>query len=184
MRGLEKRIYFRAFEYSDLEFVNQLRNDDGLFKLTCGNKYYTSTERDKEWISDKITNNYNQLYLMLCKTDDARPIGYISAANIDYVNRKAEWSGIVIAKEFAGNGYGVEASQLLLKHLFCELGMNMVYCFVREDHTASLKMIEKTGYRKEGTIRDFVYKSGKFHSVCIQSILRSEYDDLDLAGTD
>jgi ribosomal-protein-alanine N-acetyltransferase len=63
---MSNRLYLRAFEYEDLKFLNMLRNDDSFFALTTGNKYYISSERDKKWIEDKIFNNYNQLYLMLC----------------------------------------------------------------------------------------------------------------------
>ena len=85
---MRKRIFLRAFEYSDLTFINELRNDDTLYELTCGNKYHISSERDKKWIEDKIFNNYHQLYLVVCSNEDKKPIGYLSASNIDYINRK------------------------------------------------------------------------------------------------
>lgn len=173
-----RRLYLRAFEYSDLEFVNKLRNNDALIALTCGNKYYISSERDRKWIDDKIFNNYNQLYLMLCRTKDNQPIGYICATNIDYVNRKARWDGILIEEEFSGNGYGTEGGQLLLEHLFCELGMNMVYGFLLESHLASLKMVKKIGFRVDGLVRNFVYKRNMFHNVYVITILKSEHDDI------
>ena len=178
MSNFNKRLYLRAFEYDDLAFINKLRNDDMFFTLTCGNKYYISSERNRKWIEDKIFNNHSQLYLMLCIIDDSRPIGYICSTNIDYVNRKAQWGGIVIAKEFAGKGYGTEGGQLLLEHLFGELGMHMVYTFVREDHAASLRLTEKVGFQKDGLVRDYIYKQNKFHNAYLCSILKSEYDDM------
>lgn len=169
------KIYLRALEYSDLEFLNEIRNDDLLFELTCGNKYYISSERDKKWIEDKIFNNHNQLYLMICSKESGRSIGYTCVTNIDYINRKCEYGGIIISKELSGNGYAFEAGQLFLNHLFCELGMNMVYTFCREDHKATIRLLEKTGFRIEGKIRDLVFKRGKFHSAYICTILSSDY---------
>lgn len=174
--NMNRRLYLRAFEYEDLNFINKLRNDNALYDYTCGNKYFISSERDKKWIEDKIFNNYKQLYLMVCTIDGSIPIGYICAIDIDYINRKAQAGGIVIALEFASNGFGTEAANLLLKHLFGELGMNMVYLFVREDHKASLKMTEKIGFKKEGMMRDYVYKQNKFHNAYIYSMLKSEFD--------
>lgn len=178
MNILNKQLYLRAFEYDDLLFINKLRNEEGLFEFTCGNKYYISSERDKKWIEDKIFNNSTQLYLMLCKIDDSQPIGYICAVNIDYVNKKAQWGGIVIDEKFAGVGYGTEGGHLLLDHLFCELGMNMVYGFWREDHASSLKMAEKIGFHIDGLARAYVYKQNKFHNAFMCSILKSEYEEI------
>jgi RimJ/RimL family protein N-acetyltransferase len=173
---MNSRLYLRAFEYDDLTLINKLRNDDELFEFTCGNKFHTSLERDKKWIEDKIFNNSTQLYLMLCIAETKIPIGYVAATNIDYINRKAQYGGIVISWEFKGKGYGTEASKLLLKHIFEELGINMVYGYWREDHVASLRMAEKVGFKIKGLIQDFVFKQNKFHNAYICSLLKSEYD--------
>lgn len=178
MSSLGKKLYLRAFEYSDLDFINKLRNDDSLFELTCGNKYYISSARDQKWLEDKIFNNSSQLYFMICTVENSESVGYTSAVNIDYINRKAEWSGILLEKEFSGKGYGTECGLLVLNHLFCELGMNMVYAFVREDHSASLRMVEKLGFHVNGLIRDFGFKRNSFFNVHIVTILKSEFEAL------
>lgn len=173
---MKNNLYFRAFEINDLNFINEIRNDDELYEFTCGNKYYTSTERDKKWIEDKIFNNSAQLYLMICIKENKEPIGYLSLNNIDYINKKAQYGGITISKLHNGKGYATEATRLLLKHFFEELGMNMLYGFWREDHKASLRMAEKNGFKIEGMLRDYVYKQNKFHNAYICSILKSDYD--------
>ncbi|MBA2860460.1 GNAT family N-acetyltransferase [Methanococcus maripaludis] len=173
---MDKRLFLRALEYDDLEFINKLRNDDTLFEFTCGNKYFISSQRDKKWIEDKIFNNNSQLYLMICTVNSYDPIGYICSTNIDYINRKAQWGGIVIGKEFSGKGYGTEAGKLLLDHLFGELGMNMVYGFWKEDHDASLRMAEKIGFQKDGLMRDYVFKKNRFHNAYICTILKRDYE--------
>ena len=170
------KIYLRAFEYSDLSFLNTIRNDDDLFQTTTGNKYYISSEHDKKWIEDKIFNNYNQLYLVICCSESHKPMGYLSINNIDYVNRKAEYGGMVISKEFSIKGIGTTTGNLMLNHLFNELGMNMVYCYIKEDNMATQRITEKFGFNKDGIIRDYVYKQGHFQNVCIFTLLKSEYE--------
>lgn len=172
---MDSRLYLRAFEYEDLSFINRLRNDDDIFSFTCGNKFFISSQRDKKWIEDKIFNNYNQLYLMICTYEEQQSIGYICATNIDYLNRKAQWGGIVIEEEFSGKDYGTESAILLLNHLFYELGMNMIYGYWRADHGASLRMAEKIGFMKDGIARDYVFKQNKFHDAYLLSILKDEF---------
>ena len=173
---MKNNLYLRAFEYSDLSLLNSIRNDDLLFQTTGGNKYYISSEYDKKWIEDKIFNNHNQLYLVICCKDIDEPIGYICATNIDYINRKAEWGGLVISKEFISKGFGTDTGYLFLDHLFGELGMNMVYAYVKEDNKASYRMSEKYGFKKDGLIRDFVYKQNSFQNAYVFTMLKSEYE--------
>lgn len=90
------RLYLRAFEYYDLNFLNQLRNDTNLSSKTCGTKYYISSEWDKKWIENKIFNNQSQLYLMICQSENDEPIGYICAIDIDYINRRAQWGASLL----------------------------------------------------------------------------------------
>lgn len=173
---MTKGLYLRAFEYEDANFINKLRNDDTIFKYTCGNKYFISSERDKKWIEDKIFNNHNQLYLMISAIEGEKQIGYICATNIDYINRKAQWGGIVIDEKFSGKGYGTQSAKLLLNHLFYEFNMNMIYGYWRTDHSASLKMAEKIGFKNNGLARSFVYKQNKFHDAYLLSILKDEFE--------
>lgn len=175
---MNNKLYFRAFEYEDLHFINIMRNNENNFIYTCGNKYYTSSIRDKEWIEDKIFNNKTQLYFIICTRSDNIPIGYISVINIDFVNRKAQYGGVIISEKYSGNGYGKEATRLILNHIFDEMGLNMFYGYWREDHKVSIKMGEKNGFKIDGLVRDYVYKQGKFHNAYILSILKSEYDNL------
>ncbi|MCC5894480.1 MAG: GNAT family N-acetyltransferase [Alkalibacterium sp.] len=172
---MTNNLYFRAFEYDDLNFLNHLRNDPETFEYTCGNKFYISSEWDKKWIEDKINNNHNQLFLMVCRSEDDRPIGYIGITNIDFINRKAQFGGIVISKEFSGVGYGTETTHMLLNHVFNELGFNMIYGYWRADHLSSIKMAKKAGFSEIGLFPDFVYKQGKFYDAYILSIKNKNY---------
>lgn len=174
---MKGNLYLRAFEYSDLSLLNAIRNDDFLYPTTGGNKYYISSEYDKKWIGDKIFNNYKQLYLVICSEEMDEPIGYVCATNIDYINRKAEWGGLVVSKEFSGKGFATDAGCLLLDHLFQELGINMVYAYVKEDNKGSVRISEKLGFKQDGLIRDFVYKQNSFHDAYIFTLLKSDYEN-------
>ncbi len=173
-------VYFRALEYDDLDFINQLRNDNTLFQYTTGNKYFISQEYDKKWIEDKIFNNRDQLYVMICAKKDNQRIGYIGVTDIDYINRKALLNSIIIHKDHSKKGYGMQVNVLMLRHLFLELNMNMLYSYVRTDHPSSVKILSKLGFCIDGTIRSFVYKQNKYHDVYILSLLKEDYARLQL----
>jgi RimJ/RimL family protein N-acetyltransferase len=54
---IDGRVYLRAFETEDLELINEWRNDEDIFALTSGNKYFISKSLDEKWLKDKMVNN-------------------------------------------------------------------------------------------------------------------------------
>lgn len=171
------RVYLRAFEIDDYKKLNEIRNKPEIMLYTGGNKFFISSEYDKKWVEDKIFNNKTQLYLVICLTENNELIGYLSIIEIDFQNRKAEWGGIIIAPEFSGKGYATESANLMLAHAFNELDINRFWGYWLESNQASIRMSEKLGFKKEGLLRDFVYKNGKQNNVYIMSILKSEFFD-------
>jgi RimJ/RimL family protein N-acetyltransferase len=170
------KVYLRAFELTDLEKLNALRNDDEAFLHTGGNKYFISMEYDRKWVEDKIFNNQHQIYLAICLTDTKELVGYLGISEIDYRNRKAQWAGINIDKGYSNKGYATEAAKLMLKFIFEELGLNRFYGYWLESNKPSIRMGEKLGFVIEGLVRGFVYKKNQFQNVYLMSILKEEYN--------
>jgi len=175
---MDRRLYLRAFEYEDLTFINKLQEPDVFSTLACMNRYFTSEEKDRKWIEDKVFHNYSQLYLMICTNEDYKPIGYVGVENIDYINRRAELAGIIIDKDCRGKGYGTEGMQLIMKHMYCELGMNTIYGYMDAEDTASVKVMEKLGFHKDGSLRSWMYKQDKYYDAALVSMLKSEFEAL------
>jgi RimJ/RimL family protein N-acetyltransferase len=171
------RLYLRPFEPDDYKKINEWRQDAEIYRLTTGNRYCVSAEKDRQWVLDKILHNDTELYLAICLTDDLL-IGYISLSDIDYRNRRAEWSGILIGeKEHRGQGYATDAVYLMLEYAFEELGMHRVSGLWLSENTVSLFLGKMSGFRQEGVLRDYVYKNGKHHDVVVMSMLRPEFEE-------
>ncbi len=170
---MKNMIKLRAFELYDLDTINSVRNDDESFSKTGGNKFYISKEWDRKWIEDKIFNNQNQIYLAVCFKESI--IGYLGMINIDFRNRKAEWAGINIHRDYIGKGYGSEAAELMIRFAFEELNLNKLYGYWLVSNMSSLRMAEKLGFVQEGIIKDFVFKRNEYHTAKLLSLSRSDY---------
>lgn len=177
-----KRIYLRAMECDDLIFLNTLHNDPVINEKTGGNRYLVSTEYDKKWLENKMFNTREQLYLMVCKVEDGAPIGYAGFTDIDHWNKKCFNSSITISTEYGGRGFGIETTELLIKYAFEEMGMNRIQTAYLDDNDASFHIGQKLGFVLEGVHRDFVFKTGRYHSMRFCSLLRSEYEALKEEG--
>ena len=173
-----ENIYLRAFEPDDYKKLNELRNDDDIFEFTCGNKYFISSEWDRKWVEDKIFNNDKYIYLAICLRKNNELIGYTSINQIDHRNRKAQWGGIVIDKNFKSKGYATEVGQIILDFVFNELGLFRFYSSIIESNAASLRFTEKLGFTNEGIFRSSVYKKGNFHNEVLIAFLKDDYNKL------
>ena len=61
-----KHIYLRAFEHDDYKLLNKWRNNEEMFKLTCGNKYFISSVYDLDL---KFLNVSDLLYSIVIKIE-------------------------------------------------------------------------------------------------------------------
>jgi RimJ/RimL family protein N-acetyltransferase len=177
MSALDEKIFLRAFESGDEEFLIRLRQNNDIFRYTCGNTFFRSSEYSKKLLNDNLFNQSGRMYLLICLKENKEPIGYTSLDEIDHINKKAQWSGIVIDPQFSGKGYATLTAQQILKFSFEELNMNKIYSYILEENVASFKMAQKVGFKNEGQIREDVFKEGKYHNVNICSILKKEYYD-------
>lgn len=170
-------IYLRAFEMRDLSLLNVWHNDAELNRWTCGQKRYVSEDYDREWLMDKIHNNTTQVYAAICDKDQGQMVGYISLNDINYVNRTAQWGGVVIGYSGARNkGYATQAAVELFRYAFSQLGLNKITGRWMSGHPTSILMGRLLGFYQEGLLRQEVFKNGTFHDVLIMSILKSEFE--------
>jgi RimJ/RimL family protein N-acetyltransferase len=171
------RVYLRAFELEDYKNINRWHRDAEIADQTSGNVYFVSSEREKKWVEDKIFHDEKNLYLAICLEKNHEMIGYLSIIKIDWRNRQAEWGGLTIGrKDLWNQGYATESAQLMLKHVFFEMGLHRFYGCWLEEHVASMRMAEKLGFKKEGILRDSVFKNNKFHNQVLMSLLKEEFE--------
>lgn len=144
---------------------------------TGGGKYYVSTSYEKKWIEDAIFDSKN-IRLAVCLIEDGRYIGNVSITNINSVNRSGASNILIGDHSCRGRGIGLEAYKLLLDYAFNERGFHRIDARVLEDNIASIKMHQKCGYRIEGTLREAVFKNGRWQNQVVLSILENEFRQL------
>ena len=86
--------------------------------------------------------------------------------------------GYDLLKSFWGKGYMQEALNALLDYAFDELQIHRIEAMVDPLNTRSQRLLEKTGFTKEGTLRDYAYWKGEFQSETVYSMLEQEWREL------
>ena len=169
-----KIIYLRAFEVDDYLTSIRWRNDDGIWSQLGGIKYFVSSNYEKKWIEDAIFDSKN-IRLAVCLKDGDKYVGNVSITNINTANRSGISNILIGDRSCWGQGVGTEAYQLLLDYAFNERGFHRIEALVLEDNVASLKMHQKCGFKIEGTLRESVFKNGRWQNQVVLSILENEF---------
>jgi len=172
-----KRIRLRGMERTDVpksfEWINDPEVNEGLAI------YLPMSLRDEEQWFDQMAQRdqaEKPMAIEACDGEGWKLIGNCSIFNIEWTNRSAEL-GIAIGEKSVWNqGYGTETMQLLLQHGFETLNLNRLYLRVYSTNPRAIRAYEKAGFVLEGTLREAVYKHGKYSDVHIKSVLRSEWE--------
>lgn len=105
-----------------------------------------------------------------------RLIGTCTLGGIDWENRRAE-IGFVLGRSAWGQGLMAGALPPLIDHAFGDLGLHRIEADVDPRNGASLRLLEKIGFRREGHLRERYFKDGEIQDSIMLGLLRQEYLD-------
>lgn len=173
---MEKTVYFRAFEEEDTELIYKWMNDDELKKLSVGVNHRMCHNDVLTWVRARMSDSRSQVFWAICAKDTNEMIGYMSLNNIHYVNRSAEFGGLVIGNRNYQDGIAwIESYLFLYEYAFERLGMNRVYGTHLVDHSTTSFMGAVFFTQQEGILRQAYYKNGKFYDASIGALLSKDY---------
>ncbi len=174
-----KRIRLRGIEKADIskyyEWINDPEVIDGLSVFLP-----MSLKDEEQWLENISQREQAEkpLSIEMRERKNWRLIGNCGFFNIEWVNRVAEFGIMIGDKSVWNKGYGTETVRLLLQHGFETLNFNRIYLRVYSTNPRAIRSYEKAGFVREGTLRQAVYRHGRYADIHIMSILRSEWDEL------
>ncbi|MCR5794646.1 MAG: GNAT family N-acetyltransferase [Solobacterium sp.] len=142
------RLLLRRFRESDcddlFEFLSQLEDDEfeGYPGITC--------ENGKEHLESRLDSDefYAVEYI-----PSGKVIGNIYCGARDFAAKEV---GYIINKNYQRQGYAGEALSAVIRSAFLE-GVHRVYAECDPRNTASWKLLESVGFRREAHLRQNTY---------------------------
>ena len=107
-------------------------------------------------------------------TEEDKMIGTCGFTRFDYSNNSGE-IGYVLNPAYWGRGIAAEAVEEVMRFGFEQLKLNRIEAKFIEGNDASMRVMEKTGMKFEGYLREAMLIKGAYRTIGISSILRSEY---------
>jgi RimJ/RimL family protein N-acetyltransferase len=112
------------------------------------------------------------VFFVIEKKDGAK-IGHIDGWTL---GRTMEMGFALLPNE-RRKGYGTEAIQLMVDHLFVTKDIARIQVSTDTKNVASQKALEKAGFLREGTMRKSWYTKGDYRDHYLYSILREEWKE-------
>ena len=153
LKIIGKRIYLRYFALEDFKEFAELNKSSldfykGLMKPVLDfDKFKLSVENNQAETNES---------LMICQNLDNKIVG---AINLSQIFRKAFqncYLGYSLGVHFTGKGYMTEAVNLVLQHAFENLKLHRVEANVQPHNSASIKVLQRCGFTKEGFSRKYL----------------------------
>ncbi len=107
--------------------------------------------------------------------ESSRLIGSCTLFRINRQNRNCE-IGYILNRAYWGQGLMSEAIKCVLDHAFNELDFHRLEADTDPGNLASLALLEKLGFQREGYFRERWYVHAKWHDSVMLGLLREDYD--------
>jgi len=168
-----KEIAFRAIERADLEILRSLHNDPSTY-MNLLNIDFIDEENQQEWWKN-LHNVKNDMRMALCFAANPQEVfGRLRIQNVNTLHRNCE-IGLDIRREYRQQGLGRKSYVMLLRFLFEEMNMNLVYLRVAEFNPEAKELYRKCGFRETGSLPQFFFRHGRFWDYIFMCITREEY---------
>ena len=169
-----ERLLLREFTPEDHEETHKHTSNQQVVKFMDWGPY--TEEETHQFINRRITEqttNPRPKYKLALTYDD-RIIGGCGITITSHESRQGALLFYMLP-EYWGQGIATETAEALLDYGFNELKLHRIFATVDPENTASWKVLEKTGMRREAHLREERRIRGEYRDRYIYSILKQEY---------
>ena len=166
------RVRLRALEPGDAALMWRWHQDRA-FHVPDGGRYPTTLARTEEWLRSLGDPAYWGVYLGI-ENEDGALIGYLSLKHTEPEDRSAVLD-VAIAPAFGNQGYGGEATRVLLRFAFDQMNLHRVWLRVPEHDACARRVYETCGFREEGRLREARFAGGRWWDLIVMGILAREF---------
>ncbi len=136
--------------------------------------YVLPIPRSKEKV-DKMISNYNEennSIVFAIRTTEGNIIGIAGYDDIIKDNMVATLFIGIGDENYLGKGFGKEAMLELLNYGFNTLNLYRIQLNVISFNIPAIKLYEKVGFQKEGTMKEFVLRNGQRYDLYMYAKLK------------
>lgn len=168
-----ERLLFRGLTMADAPALFKLRSNESVVKF-IGREPAASIKEVEEFIeriNNAVKTNESILWGIVLQSDPGNIIGTICYWRLQPENYRAE-IGYALHPDHWRKGIMKEAILKVLEYGFEIMKLHSIEARLSANNIASAAILEKTGFVKEGHLKDEFYFRGKFTDSLIYSKLQ------------
>jgi RimJ/RimL family protein N-acetyltransferase len=172
-----RRLLLREYTLDDWPAVNAYTSDPQVVQyMSFGPTTPEQTREHLQWAIAAGAEQPRSLYeLGVVLRSENRLIG-TATLQVDSRERRQAHFSYLFHREFWGQGYATEAIRHLIHFGFTELHLHRVADDCDARNLASARVMEKLGMRREGHLRETIWKDGHWYDEYLYAILAHEWD--------
>jgi [ribosomal protein S5]-alanine N-acetyltransferase len=146
-------------------------------------RYFGVDEKGYEHFKDMHekgmeTNRFSMFFFLLLDKQTNLPIGECGFHTLNTSHRRTELFYTLRHEADKRKGLMTEALHVVLKYGFTELDLHRVEALVGSSNTASIKLLQRFNFVKEGTMREDYVVNGKNQDSDCYSLLKWEWEKM------
>lgn len=166
-----KNVNLRLAEKEDLALLAEWVNKPEVFGEY--NPLHQMSRADFEKIFD---GPHEEKWFVVEKKDGTK-IGFVAHFYVLHVAGRQLEIGYSLLPNERGKGYCSEAIKIMVDYLFLSKDIGRIQAQTDPRNVASQKVLEKAGFKREGTLRRSFFMRGEWRDSYIYSILREEWKE-------
>ncbi len=166
LRKLTPEIF--DYIYRDLSATKQIEF------LGLDSKKELDVER-KKYEEGLWTHNKKFLYFQLLDQKNRKIIGWCGYHTWYLDHERAEIGYGLFGEEYKRQGLMSEAILPIIEYGFMEMKLNRIEAFIGPENIASIKLVNKLNFVKEGQLRAHYFEHNRVEDSIVYSLLRKEY---------
>lgn len=177
MEFTTERLVVRTVSVEDADAMYQYRSDPDT------SQYLTTIPRSADDIAEMISKSSvvmdvpgSWYQFVLVESTNNTLIGDIGVhfLETDPENTQVE-IGYTLDKMYRGKGYATEALRVIIDYLFNTLKKRRIIASIDPSNSASIRLVERLGFRKEAHFVESLFFHGKWVDDLIYAILAKEW---------
>jgi RimJ/RimL family protein N-acetyltransferase len=170
-----ERLVLRPFRHDDEADVLAYRSRDDVVRYMPADPLQPAGAH--AFIAERLAATRiaaSEEKIILAVEHDGRVIGDVLIKAGQLTDRQAE-IGWAFNPQFHGRGLATEAARELLVMAFSELGMHRAWAQLDPRNTASARLCERLGMRREAYFREDIWFKGEWGDTAIYALLAAEW---------
>jgi ribosomal-protein-alanine N-acetyltransferase len=160
----------RSWSLADRPALVKYANNRNIWRNLRDNFPHPYTQPDADQYLHSVLNQNPESHFAIASAQEA--IGAIGLMLQSGVSAKSAEIGYWLGEPFWGQGIATAALRAMVEFGFIHFDIVRIYAEVFEWNPASMRVLEKAGFRCEGRLRKSVFKDGHLIDKVIYAVIR------------